>query len=588
MSRRTGQGGGEGRGELNVHADTRLGRLRRKGASVVVMMGGLIFGMGEAYCQEGTGTRDGIRNPSILERLDEMGMLVGDTTVTGVLTEEDFLVRNGRRVSAWTTVAEESGSELLIEMTSDEFDPFLYVVGPGVREMLEEMGLDTYALTDDDGGLGLNARLCFRAPAASEYVLVVAGLSGGVGEYELRVTRGCAAEVEPGRDATPAEFDPWAVAVVDTVRLGVVESGNYGAESAVDEEGRPVAAWVLPVARGDRLAIMAQSDVIDMQVYVASRTGFSGAQARRGGRDSIPFLGYVSGERGTESVVCVSVGETEEFRIVPAGGWASEEGDYRLVVVSDPDEVLCPVANMSSDYYWETLEEYSSQERMLSVGSILEGVLTQEELKDPVEGLPIQAWMVEEAVEGEWITISLRSSAFEPRMRIAFSGIEEAETWSDVCYLDVQLRAPRSERFVVLVSAQNEWGEGPFVLDIQEGARTNRREQCEEGAGGDGLTEGVIEIGYEMEGELVGSALWVTNASEGDLLVISVESDEFDPVLDIYGPGGYLVGTDDDGGVGANSRLETAVREDGTYEIMVRAYSGEGGGHYRLRVVRTP
>ena len=60
---------------------------------------------------------------------------------------------------------------------SDDFDSYLFVVGPGLPE----------PLSDDDGGEGLNSRLVISFPADGVYRVVASSLGGATGMFTLTV-----------------------------------------------------------------------------------------------------------------------------------------------------------------------------------------------------------------------------------------------------------------------------------------------------------------------------------------------------------------------------------------------------------------
>ena len=79
---------------------------------------------------------------SIFSALDTQGRTVAlGQEQSGSLLDADVLSAGGRRVQVWTLGAS-PGEEVQVDLRSDEFDAFLYVVGPGLND----------GLRDDDGG----------------------------------------------------------------------------------------------------------------------------------------------------------------------------------------------------------------------------------------------------------------------------------------------------------------------------------------------------------------------------------------------------------------------------------------------------
>ena len=107
---------------------------------------GAILGLG-ASCSPSQGA-DQIQGDAERDRVAEGEM------VTGALDVE--------RSGAWRLVVE-PGRRVRVDVQSDDFDPVLHVFGPGPAD----------SLYDDDGGDGVNPRLCFTPSESDGYRVVV-------------------------------------------------------------------------------------------------------------------------------------------------------------------------------------------------------------------------------------------------------------------------------------------------------------------------------------------------------------------------------------------------------------------------------
>ncbi|PZV21398.1 MAG: hypothetical protein DCF21_02530 [Leptolyngbya sp.] len=80
-------------------------------------------------------------------------------------------------------------------------------------------------------------------------------------------------------------------------------------------------------------------------------------------------------------------------------------------------------------------------------------------------------------------------------------------------------------------------------------------------------------------------SLYTFEGTTGQTLTITLDSTAFDPVLRLLGPDETEIAFNDDFGGSLNSKIIVALPEDGTYTVVARSFSDQGGD-YDL-VVRT-
>ena len=106
--------------------------------------------------------------------MDDRILLMGVET-SGTLREGDP-GESGSYEQAWALTLG-TGQDVTVDLTSSDFDAYLFVTGPGLDPVLR----------DDDGGDGCNARIAFTAPEAAEYRVIVTTFgSRETGDYMLR------------------------------------------------------------------------------------------------------------------------------------------------------------------------------------------------------------------------------------------------------------------------------------------------------------------------------------------------------------------------------------------------------------------
>jgi hypothetical protein len=100
-----------------------------------------------------------------------------------------------------------AGQQIVIDMTSTDFDDYLYLMRPGETNISPDPNT---TLQDDDGGGGTNARITLTLPSTGTYTILADSYGngitpGGTGHYALTVTQVCTyALTSAGRTVTSA------------------------------------------------------------------------------------------------------------------------------------------------------------------------------------------------------------------------------------------------------------------------------------------------------------------------------------------------------------------------------------------------
>lgn len=131
--------------------------------------------MADGLCGGGDEARVDSEIP--LEELDAEGrtLEIGNN-VTGEITDADW---HGASVyQAWEFTAT-AGDSVTVDLSSDTFDTYLYLLGPGIAG----------PLTDDDGGDLLNSRISTRLPSSGVYRVIVSMIGQDTGFFTLNLLR---------------------------------------------------------------------------------------------------------------------------------------------------------------------------------------------------------------------------------------------------------------------------------------------------------------------------------------------------------------------------------------------------------------
>ena len=120
-----------------------------------------------------------------IEEAADLGMLPIDgrvvdlgQTVDGLLLSGDPVIMEGRSGQVWGFDAT-AGQRAVIDLHSDDYDTYLYVVGPGLLE----------PMSDDDGGDGTDSQITVTFPETGTYRIIASSYgSDSSGAFTLSVT----------------------------------------------------------------------------------------------------------------------------------------------------------------------------------------------------------------------------------------------------------------------------------------------------------------------------------------------------------------------------------------------------------------
>jgi len=298
------------------------------------MLGGwLILGTGtdlEAQLNTGMGMSQETTGGSILTLLDTSGRdLDSGVPGSGELRDEDLRLPTGERIQGWSFEGSE-GESVRIDLVTSDFDAYLYLVGPGFGE----------GISDDDGGEGLNSRICARLPASGRYVAAASSLGSGIGRYQISLQRwpstvtnsdpldGCARAL--GADVDVLRF-------IESTTISGTLRGEVGAAGSLDpfdprhpERGAAMEVWEFVAEGGRRFAFDLASDDFDTYLFLVGP-----------GLDEILYDDD-SGVGCTGSRIWVTFPASGSYRAVVTSFSEGEEGAYRLIATESPtDELSC-------------------------------------------------------------------------------------------------------------------------------------------------------------------------------------------------------------------------------------------------------
>lgn len=397
-------------------------------------------------------------SPSVLSLLDpgSRSFAVG-ARATGTLSEGDHFLPDGSPVQAWAYAAE-AGEEVTFDLISGDFDPVLYLLGPGIDGLLG----------DDDGGGGCNSRLTVTLPRSGRY-LVVASRFGytGPGDFTLSASREPGPPTGEGGCGAGSARDP---AVLESMDDGGRVVGSSGARTGrlsdadLQEDGSYLQAWTLEGPAGTPVTIDLVADDFDAFLLLTGPGLPEVASDDDGGGGCHARLSLTLPADGPYRVVVSSVGDPGEGRFIlrtsPVPGPRAEGACATF------DDLL---GGMDDDL--SSLAAADTRGRIHPGAGRVRGALGEDDDRFPGGGGPMQAWALH-GTAGRTVSIDVRSPAFDPVLAFAGPGIPVPLTDDDGgegfnSRLHVTFPATGEYRVVVTSVGQ---GTGAYSIEVTPAA----------------------------------------------------------------------------------------------------------------------
>jgi len=171
------------------------------------------------------------------------------------------------------------------------------------------------------------------------------------------------------------------------------------------------------------------------------------------------------------------------------------------------------------------------------------------------------------ASQGDTVTITLQSEAFDTYLelfdtagtRLEYNDDAGSTHASQITYTFVE------DGDYMIVARTYNTGTGDYTLTLEQ-AETSVLP---------GTPGGTLEYGQSISGSLsdTDGERYTFVGTSGVLVIISLESADFDTYLTLLDPSNMLLMTNDDGGEGSNSQIAIELPESGAYTIVVGSYN---------------
>ena len=447
-----------------------------------------------------------------------------------------------------------AGQRVKITMTSQPVDSFLGLFGPGGQLLA----------TDDDGGVGADARIVITLPAAGTYTIEATSFwSNWTGAYSLRL--------EPGDGGGTCSATPTPIAVGDAVD-GLLSGTECPAVSR-------------PSSYHDGYTFSAQVG----QTYVISMVTNS-------------FDAYLAVLDSSNQILAVDddggYGLNALVEFTP-----SRTGVYKIEATSAEPDAL-------GGYYLSlTLAQGPAPECTtppvpLELGQTLPVELSTSDCRSEFQTSSHRDQYTIVVQAGQTYRLYMESTAVDPWLVLVDSFgnalLQGDDTDDGTANAEIVFTAPEDETFTVEATSANPDEVGPYTISFQTAApppsddeRANRTARGANGCAGRTLK---IGPGRKIENSLATTDClaperassyhnrYALRAVAGVDYTITMQSTEVDARLILVGPAGAIVAEDDNGGGKLDARVRFTPTADALYTIVATTTAPTQTGRYELAV----
>lgn len=496
---------------------------------------------------------------------------------------------DGKPFQPWRYTARAS-ERVVITNRSSDFDAYLYLY------RITDDSLSEVA-RDDDGAGSLDAQLSVELTDAGDYVIVAGSFStSATGEYRLTIE---------SMSAACASGGPCAVGETSAGRARLLPAATSAyVDFPVGDTLRaalPVTAPQLP-GRGrfqsyrfngranERIVITMDSDQFDTYLDLALVAE--------------PSLRVIdsdddSGE-GTNSRLVAVLPEDGTYLLVASaltGDSVRGIGAYELS--RGPCDDACAADDGTPAIRSDAVQRLALQaeRRRIPRGGVVEDSLGATARRSP--GATFHAYWLQ-GTAGQTLRASLQSTAFDPYLVVlrlegdSLRRIQSDDDGGESTNSLVEWAIDRSATYVVVAGSYSGSSSGSYVLNVGQGPESEREQFAAVVAAagaraqlGRALTapHRLLPVGVTVSGEITEQTLRLPgrgrfqayrfNGRASERVVVTMESGDIDPYVylaSVSGDAIRIVGTDDDGGDGVNSRLVATLPTIGEYLVVASAY----------------
>ncbi len=453
----------------------------------------------------------------------------------GTLASGDEQLSSGEFIDNYT-IEGQAGDLLEVRASSDDFDAYLIVRGPG----------DVEFHNDDADSATRNPRILDRLPEGGTYSIGVTSFAPGeTGAYKLIA----------GVSQRPIDHS-----------LSSSETGELASGDERLEAGEYADNFTFSGEAGDLVELRLSS--ADFDPYLMLR-----------GPEDVVVDNDDAAPGDTSALITATLPASGEYRVMATSYAPAQRGTYLLQVTGAQ---VTAQARRSI----RTLFVNADDGETLAVGVPANGTLADSDTRlDTGEFYDIYTLA---GAPGSRLSVQLQSDAFDTYLAAFGSDGFEAsndDVGGDTTNSRIEVMMPVSGTLTLAASSYSDGETGRYTI-VAEPAAAGSGGSVDP-AGSDPITLGDAVNGTLEDGDANGQGRiqdsFVFQASAGQDIDFALVSADFDSLLVVEGPAGFRMENDDDPRSRTlDSRIRATLPETGTYRVVVASYHGTGEGRYRL------
>jgi hypothetical protein len=498
---------------------------------------------------------------------------------------------DGKPFQAWRYTAR-AGERVVITNRSSDFDAYLqlYHVGGGTLREIER---------NDDGGGSLDAQLSVELAEAGDYLIVAGSFStSATGDYRLSLQdmrAACAAggpcavgETSAGRDrllpALGVGFAPFPASdeVSAELPLSAPQMPGRGRFQSYRFEGRA----------GERIVVTMNAEQFDPYLDLALVRG-----------SSLSVIGSDDdGGEGVNARLVATLPETGTYLLVASALSAdSARGAGAYTLSRGPCDDACAADDGSPAVRSPRLPVLAlrAERRTIPASGVVRDSLTLADARRN-SGAAFHAFSIE-AASGRTLRVSLQSIEFDPYLvllQLDGDSLRQIQTDDDGGVGTnslVEWQIDEAGTYVIVASSYSGSSTGSYILHVTQGSASDGAGFAADVAAAGARAQlgpalaaprRALSRGAPVAGEFSGQAQRLPGKGRfqsyrftgraNERVVVTMESRDTDPYLYLASVDGdevKILGTDDDGGDGVNSRLVATLPAAGEYLVVATAYA---------------